>query len=335
MYPFVQYRRELTTIDCWKEILNGNQNSCLSAFAYVTDSGVAQVKNHLEGLLVGQRDSRWLFGFDYGRTQPAAIRTMAEIGLGNIRIYDGEYVVNSSGFSPRVSFHLKTSLTFLDNSNPNKQVVGSGNLSASGLLGGIEAGGIIDYGQVECEKAIRVVNTLEELWEEATPYQEVIAQYEQRYEEIALPRVNTIDANFKGEARLFWIDVGYVTRNRGPNRPGNQFDLPRGAHVFLGLPEVSHPQINSVLGELRIRTPTGEIVDRVLRFGNNSMEKLTLPIPERFGYHSYDGKYLTFKVRDEEVILNALEQEDFMRVYGTRVCSLNIMQSGRAYGTVL
>src|ERR1022692_1958661 len=60
-------------------------------------------------------------------------------------------------------------------------------------------------------------------------------------------------------------------------------------------------------GELNIRTLDGEIVERTLRFGNNEMEKLTLPIPERYGYECYDGKILTFMREGNEVALEAFE----------------------------
>ena len=42
------------------------------------------------------------------------------------------------------------------------------------------------------------------------------------------------------------------------------------------------------------------------------MEKLTLPVPEQYGYHSYDGKILTFAVDGDEVELEAYEPEDFL-----------------------
>jgi hypothetical protein len=65
------------------------------------------------------------------------------------------------------------------------------------------------------------------------------------------------------------------------------------------------------------------------------MEKLTLPIPEDYGYHSYDGKILTFAVDADEVVLEAYEPEDFYRIYGRRISSVSEMRGGRKYGTIL
>ncbi len=234
-----------------------------------------------------------------------------------------------------MSYHLKTALTLQNDGYPRHQIVGSGNLSASGLLSGIEAGCLVDYCEVEQASGTTVIEALEKLWEDSTPLEKVIKDYAKRYKTIIQPTVSGPDQDDAPGAKLFWIDIGYVTKNRGADRPGNQFDLPRGSHVYLGLKKVRHPERNSVLGGLNVRTSDGAVVERTLRFGNNEMEKLTLPIPEDYGYHSYDGKILTFEVDDGEVVLEAYEPEDFYRIYGKRISSVSEMRGGRKYGTIL
>lgn len=342
MIPFIQIRNQQSTIENWKKILVGNDLPSFGAFAYVTDSGVAQFATHLGMLLNNSRHCRWVFSFDFGRSQPTAIRKLAEVGDSEIRIYDGDYVVQSKGFAPRVTYHLKTAITHDYNGYPCQQIVGSGNLSASGLSLGIEAGCLIDYSQVDPDHAHTFITNLENIWRHSTPIERVIDEYEEKYSEINQPRVNfardnvnfVSDIDDVGTTRLFWIDVGYVTKNRGPGRPGNQFDLPRGSHIYLGLPEVPNPSLNEYLGEVKIRTPIGDTVERTLRHGNNSMEKLTLPIPEEYGYQCYDGKILVFVVDGDEVILEAFEHDDFLRVYGSYIDSVNEMRSGRKHGTI-
>jgi len=175
---------------------------------------------------------------------------------------------------------------------------------------------------------------LETMWNEATPLNEILEKYEARYAELVKPNVRPPKPKgHKVGAELFWIDVGYVTKNRGAEKPGNQFDLPKGAHVFLGVKKIKNPALNSVLANLNIRTAAGKIVERPIRFGNNSMEKLTLPIPEQSGYECYDGKILVFKVEGDTVLLQAFEHEDFFQVYGKRIGSCRQMQSGRLFGT--
>jgi HKD family nuclease len=333
--PYIQAQNQESTLEHWKEILAGNKLHSFAAFAYVTDSGVAQLGTHLGPVLGTSRTCRWLFGFDYGRSQPTALRRLAKIGKSNIRVHDGAYVSQSQALVPRVSFHLKTALTLKKTGGPCKQIVGSGNLSASGLLAGIEAGCVIDYAEVDQEHADALMAVLEKMWEESTPLDAVIDAYEARYKEIIQPKVFVPKkAALLNVTDLFWIDVGYVTKNRGPAKPGNQFDLPKGAHVLLGVKQIKNPELNSVLADLNIRTPAGAVVERALRYGNNAMEKLTLPIPEQNGYESYDGKILTFQVEDGEILLEALEHDDFFQIYGKSISSCSEMQSGRQYGTV-
>ncbi len=334
MKPFIQLQNQQSTLEHWKQILAGNKLDSFAAFAYVTDSGVAQIRTHLKSHLGNSRNCRWLFGFDYGRSHPTALRKLKEIGKSNIRIYDGEYVVQSKSFIPRVTYHLKTALTLQRTGYPCQQIVGSGNLSASGLLSGIEAGCIVDYSEIDQGSGETLISTLEGMWESATPLEDVIKDYERRYAAIIQPDVFNPEHADALVAALFWIDVGYVTKNRGPERPGNQFDLPKGAHVYLGLEMVRSPERNSVLGELKIRTPTGDVLTRRLRHGDNDMEKLTLPVPEEYGYQSYDGKILTFVIDGDEVVLETFEPDDFFRIYRMRISSTNEMRSGRKYGTV-
>jgi hypothetical protein len=259
---------------------------------------------------------------------------LTTIGESTIRIHDGTYVAQSTAFIPRTSFHLKTALTLEQSGDPCKQIVGSGNLSASGLRSGIEAGCVIDYSAVDKEHAGALIATLEGLWEAATPLEAIIDDYEVQYEAIVQPKIFVPKGNaLPVGAEVFWIDVGYVTKNRGADKPGNQFDLPRGSHVHLGVQKVNNPVLNSVLAELNIRTPAGTVVGRPLRYGNNAMEKLTLPIPEENGYECYDGKILTFQVKEGEVVLEALEHDDFFQIHGKRISSCSEMQSGRRYGT--
>lgn len=336
MKPFLQNSVLNSTLENWKLILDDNDLPSLGLFAYVTDSGVAQLITHLSDYIGDSRTCRWVIGFDYGRSQPTAIRKLAEMGQSEIRIYDGEYILQSKEFAPRKNFHLKTVLTHQENGYPNMQIVGSGNLSASGLLSGIEAGCVIDYSSIDSNNGKTLISDLEDIWDKAIPFENIINKYEKLYTRGIVPKphaptiTKTVDST-----QLFWIEIGYVTKNRGKNKPGNQFDLPRGSHVHLGFKENLNPQRNSILGELRIRTPSGIVVNKNLRFGNNSMEKLTLPIPEEYQYHCYDGKILTFKVEGDIVELEAYERDDFLRIYGNHISSSTTMQSGRAYGTIL
>jgi HKD family nuclease len=169
MKPYIQIQSKQSTLEHWKQILDENRLHSFAAFAYVTDSGVAQIRTHLRADLEKSRNCRWLFSFDYGRTQPTALEKLKEIGKSTIRIHDGEYVVRSKAFIPRINFHLKTALTLQKTGYPCQQIVGSGNLSASGLLSGIEAGCLIDYSRIDREYGDALITTVEEMWKRPFP----------------------------------------------------------------------------------------------------------------------------------------------------------------------
>jgi HKD family nuclease len=211
MKPYIQAKNQQSTLEHWKTILAGNKLHSFAAFAYVTDSGVAQLGTHLGPVLGATRGCRWLFGVDYGRSHPTALRRLAKIGKSTVRIHDGAYVVQSTAFIPRVSFHLKTALTLKKTGHPSKQIVGSGNLSASGLLAGIEAGCVIDYTDVDQEHAGNVMTTLEKMWEYSTPLDEVIDDYEAAMEKLTLPipEQNGYEC-YDGKILTFQVEDGAV-----------------------------------------------------------------------------------------------------------------------------
>lgn len=331
MNPYLQNSSK-STLDYWEEIFDNNNFPSFGLFAYITESGIFKLQTKLSQAF-NNRDCKWIIGFDYGRSQPNAIRQLSEFGNSQIRIYDAEYVLNSVGFVPRKSYHLKTTLTCGEDSSPIQQIISSSNLSATGLQEGIEAGSLVTYEYLDDVCSTNMTNSLQNLWNNAIPFENVIDEYERKYNKEFKPIISQITEN-ETSRDIFWIEVGYVTKNRGETRAGNQFDLPRGAHVNMGLPEIINPERNSLLGSLNIRTPTLEMVERNLRFGNNQMEKLTLPIPEDYGYDCYDGKILTFEKKDDDIILNALEHNDFYRIYDNKIIESTTMQSGRRYGKI-
>src|ERR1035438_10465941 len=101
MTPFIQSKNHKSTLEHWKDILVGNELQSFAAFAYVTDSGVAQLETHLGPVLGASRGCKWLFGLDYGRSHPTALRRLLKIGKSEIRIHDGAHIIQSKAFIPR------------------------------------------------------------------------------------------------------------------------------------------------------------------------------------------------------------------------------------------
>lgn len=312
----------------------------LDFFAYATQSGLRAFEFEFGEGFWGATTTRWLFGIDYGRTQPAALREILNKNNAEIRIFDGEWLVEQDGFIPRRDFHAKLSVVKNEPENKVGAVIGSGNFSSNGLRRSIEGGATIQLSGPDPDYRFDLAELLEnaeKLWLEATPLTSIIDEYERRWSDL----LNVTADDFLGPDEIevddgdyVWIEAGYVTKNRGEFRPGNQIDLPRGMCRYFGFALEEGRAPNTIIGSIDFVTPDGVVHQRNLRLGNNMMEKITLPIPEQCGLDLYDGKVLTFRRDGNRYFINALETDDFERVFGDRLDQVFGMASGRRYGLV-
>ncbi len=304
-------------------------------FAYATQSGFRIFELSVGKDFWTETQSRWLFGIDYGRTDPRALHEIDARANTEVRIFDGRFVVDRAGFVPRRDFHPKVAM--IENTASNKQgvVLGSGNFSYNGLRRGIEAGSaIIATTKVDFNEHIEPVRSVfEELWEHACPLEDIAKTYETRLAALNNSRDLKRSAAAKGPVRGFWIEAGYVTKNRGQDKPGNQIFAPNGFRRFFGLKK-SKPS-STQIGEITFETETGPRVTKNYRENDNGMEKLTLPTPEDHGFGVYDGKVLVFNPKGERFLLTAVERDDFELVYGHRLANVSQMTGGRRFGELI
>ena len=310
----------------------------LGLYAYATQSGVAAFDLALGSEFWSDVPSRWLFGIDYGRTQPQALRVMIEKPNTVVRIYDGAWVVERDGFLPRRDFHMKTSFLINNDNTRFGMVVGSGNFSSNGLRHAAECGaGFQTNVKSEFKETLSsAFKAAETLWNASTPAQDIIELYEHRWkssEVIGAGGLNDPVPNVE-DVEAFWIEAGYVTRNRGASKPGNQIDMPRGMSRYFGFNVPDDLPVKSIIGNVTFEPPSGELVSNNLRLGNNQMEKISLPIPERHGFGMYDGKVLVFCPEDGHFRMWALEAADFEAAFGHRLGAVRLMGSGRRYGYI-
>lgn len=311
----------------------------IGAYAYATQSGLAAFNMQLRDGFWNQTSSRWLFGIDYGRTQPQALRDICAKPNAEVRICDGAWVVAQIGFVPRRDFHAKASVLTNQDAARFGMVVGSGNFSSNGLRKSIEAGTTLLTGDVqEYQRTMRhTIDEVEQLWNDATPANVVLDEYEEKWSASfarGVVQAQPADAGIPQPRDIFWIEAGYVTQNRGLDRPGNQIDLPRGMSRYFGFDPPDDLPRNSIIGEITFDPPRGDPVSRNLRLGNNLMEKITLPIPEEHGFDIYDGKVLVFQRAGPRFVLRALEAEDFEAAFGDKLSDVKAMGSGRRYGHI-
>lgn len=331
----------LTTLSEIKRVHDWTQTKeFFGLFAYATHSGAAAFELKVGPEFWNNVASRWLFGIDYGRTQPTALRRVIELSNTEVRVFDGAWLVEKDGFLPRRDFHAKASFCSNESLQRHGLVVGSGNFSANGLTKSIEAGASLQAtNESEYTKTIhKSFLRSEELWNQATPATEVLSLYEEKWSRSTFrapvsPEPEQSLPDFS--SNQFWIEAGYVTKNRGPERPGNQIDFPRGMCRYFGFSSSENIARNTVIGSVTFDPPSGGLVDRNLRLGNNLMEKISLPIPETHGFDLYDGKVLVFERGNGKFKMWALEEDDFTTAFGDRVSGVRTMNSGRRYGHIV
>lgn len=310
----------------------------LSCFAYATNSGARCFDMKLGTELWAEIETKWLFGIDYGRTQPAALRFIAEKENTEVRIQDGAYVVQSKNFVPRRDFHMKSAFMLNRADQRFGFLTGSGNFSSSGLSWNIECGAyLVANSADEFGRSFQnIFHETRRLWDHATPFDDIIDAYEESWsaEQPQIGDEGEEPEVLPDQFDTFWIEAGYVTQNRGPIRPGNQIDMPRGMHRYFGLAEPPNIDRNMDIGEIRFVPPLGEEVARNLRLGNNLMEKITLPIPEQHGLDIYDGKVLLFRRVGMCHRIWTLEVDDFRSTFVSKLAGVRVMASGRRYGYI-
>ena len=275
------------------------------AVAYATHSGVADLDEALSSLSRwAKANKQWLVGIDHCRSDPLALSHLNDSPRSKLRIFDGEFVANRNGCVPRHSFHPKAYLLF--GSSKSAAVVGSGNLSGTGLQHGVEAAASVRNSRA----VVGLKSWFRSQWRIATPFEDVEAPYQRRYESIANrrhPQASEDDIAPESSqgtqlkphelrklrvCRHLWVEAGNITRNRGPNLPGNQLMMKRNARVFFGFAARDLPTDTSI-GNVAIEWGGQWWRDRSLRFSNNAMDVLTLPVPEQG--QSYDQQTLHFE----------------------------------------
>jgi hypothetical protein len=196
--------------------------------------------------------------------------------------------------------------------------VGSGNLTVSGLATGVECGvlqkwtaPILKKEHASFQAGLLQIDWFDALWSSATPAKDILQPYKLKWtkgkfslEEEATAEVELFEAGPTkivsgadavrfAKAVGLWTEVGVLYKNRGKGQAGNQVDLPRGARVFFGFPPTKVTE-NTLFGSIYIRVPGFGPVERSVRFGDNSMDKINLPVPGVDGPASYDNRILLF-----------------------------------------
>lgn len=338
------------------------------AVAYATAGGVRLLVHELAALPAWAASrKRWLVSIDFGITQPSALRALASLPHSEVRIPNGRQVATTRMLRPTNTFHAKGYLLRGASwSAPLGLVIGSANLSVSALATGSEV--VISQvwtGQLSgpetalLDQAHPLLEWFEDAWGGADALKDVLNDYKASRRRAGIPRRPPEDRGRLARAaikpadghvvhgslavqltaaRALWFETGHLYVNLPQRGVGNQLDTPRGTRVFFGFSSaIKNP--NTVLGHVELQVVGYSPVDRTVRFADNFMDKVNLPLPGSDGPPTYDNSILIFE-RDG----TTADGRDRFRLVVTDSAGLAVrkasannsvdlqMQGGREYG---
>ncbi|TDR36967.1 hypothetical protein DFR29_1262 [Tahibacter aquaticus] len=328
------------------------------AAAYVTLGGARDMLQMLEHSLRSRwltARKRWVVSFDYCRSEPLAIKMLKSAPASHVRIHDGSRVVSQLGV-PKTPFHPKAFL--LHGGGGHSVFAGSGNLSRSGLNTGNEVGLLIGVTAQEPHPSIlahvkAVQKWYESIWQQADKLDpSLMDRYSGIFDSVPnrsdpVPTDDDVIEHSRQPSGLtpgqlrklrvcssLWIEAGKISRNLGKAVPGNQLMMKRLSRVFFGVP-VLDVTPNSPLTVIEITFQSHTKSDCSLTFSDNTMDKLTLPLPGAGGPPAYDEKTLLFKRisagKYKMVIGDEVQKRDWLRE-SKRVDAAWEMRGGRVWG---
>lgn len=319
---------------------SANYERVLATVAYATKKGAQHLARMLESESSQWRQMRkeWLVSIDNGVTEPGALEFLDSLPKSNVYVPGAEELLTTE-LRPRTLFHNKL---YLFDGDGNDEAIGllsgSANLTLGGLCFNNEQVAISiwtpplqqsENASYENIKEQRTV--LEQLFASATPLDDQILQRyrslrESRESEddtgvvqqivVPDPILDQSEAIALATATAFWVDIRRETENLGRGLPGNQVDLKRGSRVFFGFSADNVPR-NSFLGTINIKFGRHR-VDCNMRFGNNSMDKLNLPVPGGPGPETYRNQILLFQHRRDGAFDLRIGSEEEIREWKRR-----------------
>ncbi len=252
---------------------------------------------------------RWLIGIDWCRTEPIALELLAGMPESSVRIVDGSFIVGRRGCTPRLPWHPK--VLILRGRGAIGVASGSGNLSRNGMTQGHEVGtaAVVSQPRSAVERHVRdectqIASWFDRAWMSADRFSAVEREYRARFATTQEKPPVTDDDTLPGTRRRgldldriqklrsgskLWIEAGNLHENLGAGQPGNQLMLSAMTRVFFGVGPEDVPN-NTHLGYYNIRYGATLRTNCSLRYSDNSMDVLTLPLPGSEGPGSYDQR---------------------------------------------
>lgn len=276
------------------------------AVAYITLSGTRT----LLPALASSTGDKWstipktlITCFDFGHTEPSALRSLREEG---IRVYISNLGSGSIRLQPNPSsFHPKIYLSLDDQGC--RAVVGSANLTRRALTINTEI-----MAKIELTDQQPMIDTWNDIMTSAERLSNSLLSHYEALRSSAKPlgiideprAVKTVESDalpvFResveagqltpNQYTAFWIDAGYLSGGSH-----NQLELPRLAHRFFGFAFEAYRAQQQEIGRPVLLLNQSRSDDRKLTWhGNNRMERLNLPPPTQ-NHVDYQNTVILFR----------------------------------------
>lgn len=362
------FDRYYSLLEAAIEAVDGDVSNLKGAFAYATFEGVRVATETLSHTLGDDWEvvtKRWLIGIDWFRSKPQALTALRNLPRSSVKVPSGRELIDAGDCAPAVPYHSKTLI--VRGVRRASVLFGSGNLSRSGLTRGCEVGGLLIFGagrgavgRLNDRRLTRIEKWFDREWRIATPFGNIAADYSALYREErrlrnptptdddqaadvvvgSTGRRRVLSAELLQKLRVcdhLWIEAGNLHANRGPGRPGNQLMMSPMSRVFFGFPAVEVDR-DTLVGHVLIQFERNLPRDHSLRYSNNAMDVLSLPIPETEGPTSYDQEVLHFQrlvVGSNQKFVLRLGNGQEVRKWrqaSERILGAITMTSGRRWG---
>lgn len=290
--------------------------------AYATFNGVRHLIDGLEKKMHKWKSVKkeWLISMDFGRTEDTALMFLNKLPNSEIRIPNGLEVINNS-LIPNSCFHPKTYIFDKFNQSRNNPsfcyIVTSANLTVSGIHGGEEHASFFlhtNNDSTQKKSISQIKDKVEAWWKETwSCANKLTPRLLHRYSKLRarMPRedkststkpfadshpleIDPIIGLKWAQSKCLWVQTYRLYENLGKGNPGNQLDLRRGMRVYFGFSAKSVAP-NTNIGKVRIQYNNKPPHLCSIRYGNNYMDKVNLPIPGRDGPANYDNNFVHFE----------------------------------------
>lgn len=342
-------------------------DSLRAAFAYATATGVLEL---LDALALSAHNwngmqRHWLVSIDFGISEPGALRMLAGQPNSELRIPAGAEALEA-GLKPTHTQHAKLMLLERSDSGEDRVpfgvVVGSANLTASALHDNFEAVSISRWsGRLSAparghlEATLQEAERFDEIWDAATEVDdELLGRYEEAWRRArhrkllpeleqfgSIRRISQVrGAKLEFAAALraapnLWIETGNMYANLG-GTSGNQLDMKRGTRTFFGFPNRPPEGGGTAIGTIHLGYEGNDPMERNLRFGQNSMDKLDLPVPGTAGAPTgYANETMLFERCADDTFgfrIGTSQEAKEWKCLSRNQDTLYKMTSGRAFG---